>query len=390
MRILTCSNATHVKSGYGSQSRFIVSALQQLGHTVFCMPHYGLQGGPVNIDGIEHLPTFRDPWGSDIIAEHVKCIGADAVLSFHDIWTLTPDFPRSLDVPWITYSPIDSIPVPPRLVKMLREAKHVIAMSQFGLREMRKVGIPSDFIPHAINTDIFCPGDKLEARRELGMSEDKFICLMAGANYYYPCRKAFPEQMAAFAAFHKEFPESELMLHTAMMPVRQDGLDMNALIINLGLGDCTCNTPEYDIAMGLSDKRLTLLYRAADVILAASYAEGFGLIPAEGQACGTPVIVHDFAASPEYLFAGIKVPSAQQFWNQLASWQAVPSIPAITRAIREIYLNQEEYAELGLKAAARVKAELSHPVVTEKYWKPFLEQVEQCINHLGAFNIASV
>lgn len=376
MRILISSVGPWVNSGYGTQSRFLIEAFKNLGHEVYSFPHFGLQGGPVTTNGVQNLSLLRDGWGHDIIAQHVQSIRADMVLSHHDVWTLRPDWPRSFNAPWVTYSPVDSVPVPQRLVRVLREARYVIAMSRFGQKEMKRAGIVSTYIPHGINTTAYCPGDKAAARRELGLNPDKFLCLIAAANYYYPSRKAFPEQMAAFAAFHHEYPDSELLLHTALTPTSNaGGLDLNDLIRNLGLYGCTCNTPEYDIAMGLPEERMALMYRAADVLLGASYAEGFGLCQAEAQACGTPIIVHDFAASPEFLFAGIKVPSIQRFWNLNACWQAIPSIRAITDALKEIYLNRDYYIEQGLKAADQVKAQLSHEVVAENYWKPFLEEI---------------
>jgi len=250
-------------------------------------------------------------------------------------------------------------------------------MSRFGQVEMRKAGIDSVYIPHAINTDVFCPGDKQKARKELGISSDKFICLIAAANFYYPSRKAFPEQMAAFAEFHKEFPGTELLLHTALVPTSNvGGLDINELIRNLGLFGCTANTEEYDICMGLPDSHMALMYRAADVLLGASYCEGFGLCQAEAQACGTPIIVHDFAASPEFLFAGEKVRSAQRFWDLGGTWKAIPSIRDIIDALRKIYLNHDQYMEDGLKAAKHMKKEFSHAYVRDTYWKPFLEKVD--------------
>jgi len=341
------------------------------------MPHFGIQGGPTTINGILHLPIFRDPWGHDIVGDHVRTYKIDVVLSFHDVWTLSPEFPQSFaGVPWITYSPVDSIPVPRRLQMILSEARYVLAMSRFGEREMSRAGIRSTYIPHAINTDIYCPGDKTAAREEMGV-KDKFTVLIAAANYYYPSRKAFPEQMAAFAEFHKEFPDSQLLLHTALQPTTgQGGLDMNDLVLSLGLEDCTANTPEYDIAMGLSDGRMAQMYRCADVLLGASFAEGFGLMQMEAQACGVPIIVHDFGASPEYLFNGIKVPSSQPFWNLLGCWQAIPSIKGIYEALRELYLNRKCLQE-GQRTYERVKAELSEPYVRDHYWKPFLNSIDQ-------------
>lgn len=377
MKIIFSSVAPHCNTGYGTQGRYLIKAFQELGHEVFVLPHHGLKdNGVLTIDGVDHLPLYRDAMGFDVIGQHVRRVKADAVISFHDVWTLKPAWPREFKVPWITYSPIDSMPVPRQLVTVLREARYCVAMSRFGQQEMRKVGIDSTYIPHAIDTNIYRPGDKAEARRILNISPDKFLCLIVAANYYYPNRKALSEQMAAFAEFHRMHPDSELLFHTSMTPTSPaGGLDLNELLLNLGLEGCTAQTPEYDLCMGVDEAEMALIYRAADVLLGASYAEGFGLCQAEAQACGTPIIVHDFSASPEYLFAGLKVPSAQRFWNLLGGWQAIPSIKGIVAALDSIYAEREAYVERGLAAAARVHAELDRSVVTQEYWKPFLERV---------------
>ncbi len=198
-----------------------MKAFQELGYEVFCMPHHGIQGGEVKIDGIQYLPSGRDGWGQDIVEDHVKNCRIDAVISSMMYGFCLPDSRMYSTCPGLRTGPVDSVPVAPKLVEVLREAEYVVAMSRFGQSEMMKKGIESTYIPHAINTDIFRPYDKLEARRELGIHEDKFIALIAAANFYYPSRKAFPEQMTAFAEFHKEFPDSELLLHTAIYPTRE-------------------------------------------------------------------------------------------------------------------------------------------------------------------------
>jgi glycosyltransferase involved in cell wall biosynthesis len=50
---------------------------------------------------------------------------------------------------------------------------------------------------------------------------------------------------------------------------------------------------------GISDERLRTLYRSAHAVAVPSQAEGFGLVVAEAQACGAPVIAANSSALPE-------------------------------------------------------------------------------------------
>jgi glycosyltransferase involved in cell wall biosynthesis len=49
----------------------------------------------------------------------------------------------------------------------------------------------------------------------------------------------------------------------------------------------------------VDDRRLRALYRGAACVVVPSLAEGFGLVAAEAQACGAPVVASDAAALPE-------------------------------------------------------------------------------------------
>src|SRR5215467_13785087 len=192
MRIILASNSINTNTGYGQQAKFLCYALSNLGHEVFVAPHYGVNGGHITIDGFMHLPPFRDIWQQDIMKHHVKALHADLVINLHDVWVLSPEYSKSLEVPWVAYSPVDSIPANPLLVRILQGARYPLVMSKFGRDELQKCGIDARYIPHAVDTDIFKPSNKLEARRQLGIAEDIFLCLMVAANQGFPSRKAFP------------------------------------------------------------------------------------------------------------------------------------------------------------------------------------------------------
>lgn len=66
MRILFSSNAPHALSGYGVQSRFVVPALQKLGHEVALAPNFGLLGGAIEAGGTRIYPLWREKIGQVI------------------------------------------------------------------------------------------------------------------------------------------------------------------------------------------------------------------------------------------------------------------------------------------------------------------------------------
>lgn len=64
---------------------------------------------------------------------------------------------------------------------------------------------------------------------------------------------------------------------------------LRALAVELGVGDAVVFEPAID------QQRLAARYREADVLLAPSRSETFGLVALEAQACGTPVVAADVA-----------------------------------------------------------------------------------------------
>jgi glycosyltransferase involved in cell wall biosynthesis len=385
MKILVSANGIHTSTGYGTQAKLLCRMFQSLGHEVAVLCTYGVQGGVLTIEGIPHYPTFRDSWGQDIVGQVVKHFGADCVLTLHDIWVMTGNFQQAAGVPHIAYFPVDSEPAAPATVRQAKLARYPVTYSQFGHDQMLKAGVTTDYIPHAVDCEVFCPGDKGEARKALGLPSDKFIVAMVGANKGYPSRKAFPEQMMAFAEFRKTHEDALLLLHTQKSPVGHwaDGLHLDGLIQNLGIADSIITTNEWMAASGLfGDKDVANVYRAADVLLHASYAEGFGLCIAEAQACGCPVITTDFSSMPELTVNGYAVEEVQRVWSLLGCWQAVPDVIGITDCLKAIYESRDETA-FRMEGIAHIQDHYSIPIITEQ-WRTSLDNVSAELADLKA------
>jgi glycosyltransferase involved in cell wall biosynthesis len=123
---------------------------------------------------------------------------------------------------------------------------------------------------------------------------------------------------------------------------------------------------------GINQEILAAIYSDIDVLLATSMGEGFGIPTVEAQACGTPVIVSDFAASAELCSEdGWKI-SGQPYWDApQKSWFHIPSVPEIVEALTQAYNRGRGTSQKSVDFAKQYDADL----VYEKHWKPTLDSI---------------
>jgi glycosyltransferase involved in cell wall biosynthesis len=122
---------------------------------------------------------------------------------------------------------------------------------------------------------------------------------------------------------------------------------------------------------------LASFYRSADVLLATSMGEGFGIPVVEAQGCGTPVIVSDFSAQPELVGAGWKV-GGQPWWDEAQeSILFTPAISAIVNRLKDAYAAR---GDNGLRERAVAKAaEYDTDKVFAERWVPLLVEMEKAL-----------
>jgi D-inositol-3-phosphate glycosyltransferase len=137
-------------------------------------------------------------------------------------------------------------------------------------------------IPCGVDTDLFTPGDRAEARRRLGL-DDRPVLLWVG-------------RIAPIKGL-------DTLLDTVAR-LREGGQDMRLLVVG---GDADEPTSGHETSLrqriarlGLVDSVrfvgpqpqsvLPLYYAAADLTVLPSYYESFGMVALEAMACGSPVI----------------------------------------------------------------------------------------------------
>jgi methyltransferase, FkbM family len=350
-----------------------------MGHEVALAPNYGYMGGAVEANNTRIYPMWREKIGQDVLPYHAIHWGAELVVTLYDAWPFDADFAARLKVPWAMYFPQDSYPPCTTVVERAKQADYPIAMSKFGVTSMAEQGVDCAYIPHGVDTTTYAPMDKSLARKGLKLPEDKFIVLMVAANQSFPSRKAFPENLAGFARFHKDHPDSMLYLHTTRMPrgAAWDGVEMMQLVRALGIEDAVTFTDEYAMVIGLADEDMARIYNAADVLLSASMGEGFGVPIIEAQSCGIPVITTDFSAMTEITLNGIRIKPIQESWTALNTWMAIPPISGIQQALTMIYEESaEDKQQKAYNTRQKIIQDYSWTTVIE-HWRLFLEGVER-------------
>lgn len=376
-RIIWHSNPPWMPSGYGQQTALFVPRFKAAGYEMLVSTFAGLAGAPVVWDGITVMPAGQDPYGADVIPAHHYHGQADLVLTLHDVWVIPGDM--VYPVPLACWIPVDTDRLSGEDKKFIDAADPIlIAMSRHGEKVLKTAGFDPLYVPHAVDTSVFQPrADRDELRERLGVT-GKFVIAINAANKD-AIRKCFFEQFEAFARFHREVPESVLLVHTLIS--NANAPDLRPMAADCGISDAVKYSDQYRTLMGLfKPADIAAWLSCADVLSNVAMAEGFGITPLEAMACGVPAVVNESSAMVELSLGPEWRAEEQPFWNptHLSRWH-MPMIDSITEryfAAYETLTDPETGA--AVRKQAREKA-LDYDVnrVMSKYWLPALHEIEE-------------
>ena len=384
MRLTWLSNAPWTNYGYGQQAALFTPRITNAGHPIGIIANHGHEGNAINFNGVQVFGKSFHPWGMDIIHSHSETFKADALLTLMDIQVMEPD--ALMGTKWIPWFPVDHVTAPPPVLDKLQYSHARITMSKHASKEMDRLGIPYEYVPCGVDTKVFKVQDRVTSRETMKLPTDKFIVGMVAANK--GLRKAFHQNIMAFAALQKKYGNCVLYLHTLDGTRGFEVSDLTAFCKALGLSYGHAfggNTEEkdvlfadqYGLALGYSPEMMAHLYNSMDVYLGVTMGEGFGIPIIEAQACGTPVIVGDWTSMPELVFSGWKVGTdeAEKIFTPMNAFQYLPHPEAIAERLEKAYLmrGNMDYRKRAADGARSYDADK----IVEKYWLPALGRIEK-------------
>lgn len=377
------SNSPDAPTGYGVQTAQVVNRLVKDKYDVAILNNYGHEGGIGSWTAANGSEVRMYPRGAEVYSQDITPLNhqhwsnehpdqPNLLVTLYDVWIMKGKKYDEMNI--ASWTPVDHYPMPPDVVKWLKKPNvQAIAMSKYGQQLMLDQGIDAFYIPHAIEP-VFKPTDMIQGvsgRKFMGIKDDAFVVGMNAANKASGLvhRKAFGENIMAFSIFAKNHPEAVLYIHSEMFGVFS-GWNLSDLLTACGVSpEQVVIADQVAYRYGISQKDLAGIYSTFDVFLGTSYGEGFGVGTIEAQACGVPVIVSNFAASPELVGDGWLV-EGQPLWDAAQkSWFNVPSIPGIVNALESAYARERGRSQKAIDFAKDFAAD----TVYEKKWKPALK-----------------
>jgi glycosyltransferase involved in cell wall biosynthesis len=291
-------------------------------------------------------------FGEDRIREIVEIEKPDVVFTINDCWIINNQYSKIQDLhqkfgfKFVGYMPMDSYNWVGCLADTANAWDAVVSYTEFGAHEFIKGGIQKaiSVVPHGVTAGQFKPGDKLAARKKLGLKEDAFIVFNGNRNQF---RKRIDITIDAFADFAVDKPDAHLYLHMGtkdqgwdVMAVfaremQKRGLDPNGRII------MTANTPN---PPSVSVDMLETIYQAVDVGVNTCKGEGWGLVNFEHAACRVAQVVPDHTSCKEIFEGYGRLISCNHIDvdTNFAREMPCPSSKHLTEILNELYEDRDK------------------------------------------------
>ena len=393
IKIFTISDHPLSPSGVGTQTRYVIEAMLKTGKYEFVS-----FGGAIKHD--QHQPQKTEEWGEQWTIWPVDGYGTPDMVRamIHQqkpdiLWFMTdPRFYGWLwemeheiraHVPMVYYHVWDNYPYPKFNSPWYNSNDHIACISKLTHDVVQNVApdVDSSYIPHAVDVDIFKPGDPefIQQYRSERNLKDKFVC-------FWNNRNARRKQSGTLIFWFKEFLDkvghenATLIMHTDIKDVH--GQDLEAIIHELGLTDGQVLFSQEKV----SADDLAAIYNAVDVTINISDAEGFGLATLESLYCGTPIIVNmtgglQYQVTDGKKFFGVGIePNSKAIIGS----QEVPYIyedrigkEDFIAALTKMYdMGPEERAKLGAEGRAHALKEFNFEDFVQR-WDDLLTEIHE-------------
>ncbi len=247
------------------------------------------------------------------------------------------------------------------MARAVKRASRVMAVSGELADLAVRLGAPAaqvKVIPNGVDSKMFYPRHRAEARRKLGWAPDRKLFMTAGRLIEL---KGHHHAIAALKILCDEGQPVEMLIAGGNPGhgIRNYGPEIRRLVEDLKLGD------RVHFAGNLAPHEMAELMSAVDIFCLASDREGWPNVVHEAMACGTPVVATAVGAVREMIRSakyGLIVP---------------PNDPrAMAGALRAAFARDWDHAAISAWACARTWQQVGAEVV---------EQLEQVLEGTSDF-----
>jgi len=297
MKIVWISDLDFRVSGYFNITTNICKGLAELGHEI-------------KIVGLGYHGEQHDfPFGIIPVQNFLEA--NTCVTNLYNMWRFDLCI-VALDIPlqeqfllamkgrpfkYIGIMPIEADPLCLSWGTALLEMDRRLIISNFGVEEARKVGVPAIYLPVGIDADLWrapTKEEKTSLQTAFGFDKNTFSVLTVADNQE---RKHLSKAIEIMGEFIKDKPNVKYLLVTReQCPV---GWRLRDLALDYGLQN---NLMIFERGMDFS--KLWSIYAISDCFLLPSKAEGLGLPLMEAMSVGLPCLATDCTGMRELLTDG--------------------------------------------------------------------------------------
>jgi len=230
-----------------------------------------------------HSHYWLSGWAGVLVKE---AIGVPLINSFHTLGRVK-DRTRRADEPLT--APIRTLTE----VEVLARSDGIVASTPHEVDDLvAHYGADPDRLyisPPGVDHIVFSPGDKAASRRWLGLGDEPLILFVGRIQAH----KGIDIAMGALAKLPDRVAAGRGPPHLVIVggPSGRGGEDELASLHQFARDHSLTERVEFISAQ--PHTTLADFYRAADVLVMPSRSESFGLVAAEAQACGLPVVASD-------------------------------------------------------------------------------------------------
>jgi len=433
LKVLMCSEASFIKSGFGVYAKEILSRLHKTGkYTIAEFASYGFVNDPRDkeIDWIYYANAVKteDPRYAEYMSRGDNQFGRwrfekvvldfkpDVVIDVRDYWMTAYQkiSPVRKYFHWVLMPTVDSKPQQEEWIETFLDADAIFTYSDWGAEVLKyQTSSRINYIDTAspgVDLDTFNIQDKNQIRQKFNLPTDAFVI---GSVMRNQKRKLIPELFSSFRKLldileTKDYASGArtfLYLHTSYPDAGWDIPELlkeyrlsNKVLFSYICRNCQnleCSVFQSpnkickqcfqktsflpSVTHGVSTVQLSQIYNNFDLYVQYAICEGFGMPQVEAGACGIPVITIDYSAMCDIIdkLGAMKV-RTQTLFTELET-KALRAYPNNDDMIKHVldFMNLPISIQNKKKIETRIATEKNYnwDIIAQK-WEKYLDNLD--------------